>query len=371
MSCLAWIRVACPGASVAAKGEPWETQRYCGNCHILRPLPGAECRMHGGGVEFATVTTHGEVRLDCRWKAVACHTPCRGARLVCMPATRPLGRPASRPEVCQSGLYFVVSLRHVRPMATGHTHQTDVAHHRRRPGRPVRRVRMRHAEDALPRRRRARRCRRPMRRALSGKADLRHPGLPPIEAAELIEQLEAQAAPFRPVYHLGQQVESLEPLSGGSGCSTTSTGTVVHARAVIIAAGVGAFGPNRPPLDGHRGLRGQERLLLRDAARGFPRQARGHRRRRRLRGRLGAVAGRDRRPRLGGAPPRQVPRRARERGAAGGAGQGGQDRAGGALPAARAGRRRRPAHGRDGAPRWKARPSGSRPTRCCPSSACR
>jgi thioredoxin reductase (NADPH) len=31
---------------------------------------------------------------------------------------------------------------------------------------------------------------------------------------------------------------------------TTDAGDVVHAKAVIIAAGAGAFGPNRPPLDG-------------------------------------------------------------------------------------------------------------------------
>src|ERR671929_1477358 len=32
------------------------------------------------------------------------------------------------------------------------------------------------------------------------------PGYPAIGAAELIDRLEQQAAPFRPVYHLGQQV---------------------------------------------------------------------------------------------------------------------------------------------------------------------
>jgi thioredoxin reductase (NADPH) len=41
------------------------------------------------------------------------------------------------------------------------------------------------------------------------------PGFPRIEAAELIVRLNAQAAPFRPVYHLGEQVVSLEQVSGG------------------------------------------------------------------------------------------------------------------------------------------------------------
>ena len=80
------------------------------------------------------------------------------------------------------------------------------------------------------------------------------PGFPRIEAAELVVRLKAQAAPFRPVYHLGEQVQALEAVSGGFWQVTTSKGTVVQARAVIVAAGVGAFGPNRPPLRRHRGL---------------------------------------------------------------------------------------------------------------------
>ncbi len=75
------------------------------------------------------------------------------------------------------------------------------------------------------------------------------PGHPRIEAGLLIDRLAEQAEPFAPVYHLGQQVVSL---TGEAGLwrLTTSTGTVVEARAVVIAAGVGAFGPNRPPLEG-------------------------------------------------------------------------------------------------------------------------
>ena len=67
--------------------------------------------------------------------------------------------------------------------------------------------------------------------------------------AELIQKLEQQAAPFAPVYHLGQQVDKLTRV-GERWLLETSTGAKVDARAVVIAAGVGAFGPNRPPLDG-------------------------------------------------------------------------------------------------------------------------
>jgi len=76
------------------------------------------------------------------------------------------------------------------------------------------------------------------------------PGYPVIEAATLIEKLKEQAAPFHPVFHLGQRVEKCEAAEGGRLLLTTSAGTRIDCRAVVIAAGVGAFGPNRPPLPG-------------------------------------------------------------------------------------------------------------------------
>lgn len=75
------------------------------------------------------------------------------------------------------------------------------------------------------------------------------PGCPAILAGELIEKLEAQAAPFQPVYHTGQQVVSIGD-NNGLWHLKTSKGIEIAAKAVIIAAGAGAFGPNRPPLDG-------------------------------------------------------------------------------------------------------------------------
>lgn len=76
------------------------------------------------------------------------------------------------------------------------------------------------------------------------------PGYPSILASELIEKLEAQAAPFNPTYHLGQRVESVKKITDGNWQLTTSAATVLTCKAIIIAAGCGAFGPNRPPLDG-------------------------------------------------------------------------------------------------------------------------
>jgi len=73
------------------------------------------------------------------------------------------------------------------------------------------------------------------------------PGLPKLMAGELVARLSEQAAPFEAVHHLSQQVTSLEPIETGWRLET-SAGTVIEARAVIVAGGAGAFGPVRPPL---------------------------------------------------------------------------------------------------------------------------
>ena len=73
------------------------------------------------------------------------------------------------------------------------------------------------------------------------------PGHPSIDAIDLIRRLEEQAAPFAPAYHLGARVEELAR-DGEDWIVTTSRGARIAARAVIVAAGVGAFGPNRPPV---------------------------------------------------------------------------------------------------------------------------
>jgi thioredoxin reductase (NADPH) len=75
------------------------------------------------------------------------------------------------------------------------------------------------------------------------------PAHPAIEAAELIARLEQQIAPFGTARLLGRRVDSLTG-SPGHFTLTTSTNDIINAKAVIIAAGAGAFGPNRPPLEG-------------------------------------------------------------------------------------------------------------------------
>ena len=75
------------------------------------------------------------------------------------------------------------------------------------------------------------------------------PAYPKITGQELIDQLQEQAAPFKPVFHLDQQVTGFAKSETGWQV-TTDKNTAIDCKAVIIAAGGGAFGPNRPPLDG-------------------------------------------------------------------------------------------------------------------------
>lgn len=83
------------------------------------------------------------------------------------------------------------------------------------------------------------------------------PAHPSILAADLIGELSKQAAPFKPVFHLGQNVVALSKTADNRWDITTSAGTKINAGAVIIAAGVGAFGPNRPPLEGIEAYEGK------------------------------------------------------------------------------------------------------------------
>lgn len=75
------------------------------------------------------------------------------------------------------------------------------------------------------------------------------PAYPKILAAELIEKLKEQAEPFKPVYHLGQRAEELITNDDKTFTIITSKGTKITAKALVIASGAGAFGPNRPPLE--------------------------------------------------------------------------------------------------------------------------
>jgi len=75
------------------------------------------------------------------------------------------------------------------------------------------------------------------------------PAHPAIDAGELVARLEQQIAPFHAPRLLGRRVVGLSGEPGGFNV-TTDAGDTVRAKVVLVAAGAGAFGPNRPPLDG-------------------------------------------------------------------------------------------------------------------------
>jgi thioredoxin reductase (NADPH) len=75
------------------------------------------------------------------------------------------------------------------------------------------------------------------------------PAHPAIEAGALVTRLEEQIAPFAAPRLLGRQVNGLTGVRGGF-TLTTDQGDSIRAKAVVVAAGAGAFGPNRPPLEG-------------------------------------------------------------------------------------------------------------------------
>jgi thioredoxin reductase (NADPH) len=87
------------------------------------------------------------------------------------------------------------------------------------------------------------------------------PGYPRIDAAILVDRLFEQAAPFAPIYHLGHAVTGLERVGDGFAVSNAA-GMRVAARAVVIAAGGGVFGPNRPPLAGIEAFEGKSVFYL-------------------------------------------------------------------------------------------------------------
>jgi len=76
------------------------------------------------------------------------------------------------------------------------------------------------------------------------------PGHSKITGAQLISELILQASRFSPHYIMGQTVISLEKRQDEIFELKTSKGNGVSCKAVMIASGAGAFGPNRPPLAG-------------------------------------------------------------------------------------------------------------------------
>jgi thioredoxin reductase (NADPH) len=74
------------------------------------------------------------------------------------------------------------------------------------------------------------------------------PGFPTVLAGELVDNLMAQAAPFKPGFTLGEAAKSIDKLDDGNFIVTTVKGTQHRAPIVMIAGGLGVFEPRKPPI---------------------------------------------------------------------------------------------------------------------------
>lgn len=74
------------------------------------------------------------------------------------------------------------------------------------------------------------------------------PGFPTINAQELVENLKEQIAPFQPTFTLGEKVEEVIKLETGEFLIKTNGQSVVEARVIVIAGGLGCFEPRKPEL---------------------------------------------------------------------------------------------------------------------------
>ena len=71
-------------------------------------------------------------------------------------------------------------------------------------------------------------------------------GIPSVSGKDLIERLVQQAAPYSPTYLVGERADSIEHLPSEV-VVTTSKRKQIHAKAVLVTAGIGHFSPRILP----------------------------------------------------------------------------------------------------------------------------
>ena len=76
------------------------------------------------------------------------------------------------------------------------------------------------------------------------------PGIPYITGHGLTDALMEQIKPFKPTFHLGEMVTTLEKIGEPLFRVGTDRGQVFEAKVVVIGAGGGSFQPKRPPIPG-------------------------------------------------------------------------------------------------------------------------
>ncbi len=74
------------------------------------------------------------------------------------------------------------------------------------------------------------------------------PSRPVVTGQELTDELIKQIDPFKPKFHLNQQVEKIQKTSYGW-IVETSIGQKIEAKCLVVAAGAGSFVPRKPPVE--------------------------------------------------------------------------------------------------------------------------
>jgi thioredoxin reductase (NADPH) len=76
------------------------------------------------------------------------------------------------------------------------------------------------------------------------------PALPVVSGQGLTDALMKQIEPFKPTFHLGEMVQSIERVGDPAFRVATDQGKVFEAKVIVVAAGGGSFQPKRPPVPG-------------------------------------------------------------------------------------------------------------------------
>ncbi len=88
------------------------------------------------------------------------------------------------------------------------------------------------------------------------------PGYPEVNAQQLVDNLMKQIAPFKPTFTLGERVRMVNKLDDGSFEVTTSEGTMIRCKAIVIAAGLGSFEPRKPAIENLEKYEGKDKGIL-------------------------------------------------------------------------------------------------------------
>lgn len=75
------------------------------------------------------------------------------------------------------------------------------------------------------------------------------PGFPEIKAGELVSNLAKQVEPFRPGFTLGEKVTTMLRKDDGTFEVSTSDGTVIQSKVIVVAGGLGCFEPRKPEIE--------------------------------------------------------------------------------------------------------------------------